>query len=119
MCEFCESITNKNKEILWQVRSTYADDNVCNYVNGEDCNRCKGCKMYFKLSGTNYNENTYVGVTYMQQIMSENDTKVIINPFSEGIQFNYCPFCGKQISENIKDFKDYYNCNIEIRDKED
>ena len=51
MCDFCSNIKNRNKEIIWLVRSTYADYNVCEYVNNKSCENCKGCNMHFKLSG--------------------------------------------------------------------
>ena len=119
MCDFCSNIKNRNKEIIWLVRSTYADDNVCEYVNNKNCENCKGCNMHFKLSGYEYDGNTYVGVEYCQVITPNNSEDVIIRPFSESVQFNYCPFCGKQISKNILPFNDIKQYSIEIRDDED
>ena len=58
MCDFCSNIKNRNKEIIWLVRSTYADDNVCEYVNNKSCENCKDCNMHFKLSGYEYDGNT-------------------------------------------------------------
>jgi len=116
MCDFCENITNDNKEISWSVRSTYADDNICDFVNGSSCTACDGCIMSFKLDGYTIDENTYVGVSYTQEITSSSGEKAIIRPFSETAQFNFCPFCGKQISKTINDFSKEYS--IEIEDKQ-
>jgi hypothetical protein len=113
MCQFCENI--KDEKFTWQVRSTYADDNICEFVNGNDCDICSGCKTWFNLTGYDYKGNTYVGVTY-NQILSNGETDVIIRPFSESIQFNYCPFCGQQISKEVLDFKDFHLHQISIDD---
>jgi len=120
MCEFCENITNRDKEIIWNVRSTYADDNICEFVNDNNCSVCEGCFMHFKLSGyKSYDEDIYVGVEYNQELTSSDGKKVYVRPFSETIQFNYCPICGKQISKNIKEFGKYYSNQISINDSED
>ena len=117
MCKFCEALTDRTKEIVWEVRSTMADDNVCDFVNGDNCDVCNGCNMSFNLYGYNYDNNIHVGVSYSQELTSKNRTKVIIKPFSEGIQWNYCPICGKQISSTVQDFDDYYDHQIRINDK--
>lgn len=118
MCKFCESLLDETKEIIWSVRSTYADDNICEFVNDEDCSNCSDCKMYFNLDGYEYKGNTSVNVTYNQTVTTKDKKQVIIRPFSEGIQFNYCPICGKQMSKTVKDFDDYYSHQIDIYDKE-
>lgn len=112
MCEFCDSITDRNKEITWLVRSTYADDNICDFVNENICSSCNGCNMNFSLDGYVWDDNVVVGIKYEQKIISSTGYEVVVHPFSETIQFNYCPICGKQISKYIKDFKDYYEFKI-------
>lgn len=118
MCNFCDNIKNTDKKICWSVRSTYADDNICEFVNDINCENCKECDMQFLLSGYEYNSNTYVTVSYDQSIVSKDDEKVIIRPFSESLQFNYCPFCAKQISENILEFDKNYDHIVCVEDNE-
>lgn len=119
MCKFCENVTNREKEIVWNVRSTYADDNICEFVNDKNCSSCDRCEMYFNLTGYEHNNNIYVGVGYNQKISSLQGEEVIIRPFSETIHFNYCPFCGNKISKDMIEFEKMYNCQIEVKDKED
>lgn len=117
MCEFCDSLTDNTKKITWQVRSTYADDNICEFVNDENCDVCEGCKMWFKIDGYDYDGNAFIGITYNQELTSTDGKQVIIRPFSESIQFNFCPICGKQISKEVKEFEKYYQHQISIDEK--
>lgn len=120
MCEFCESLIDKTKEITWHVRSRYANDNICEFVTENNCDKCIGCnnKQWFVLSGIKYEDGlVYVGIEYNQELINKNGTKVFIRPFSENIQFNFCPICGKQISQEIKDWDKYYDHQITIDDK--
>lgn len=112
MCEFCDNITNRDKEIRWLVRSTYAEDNICEFANGHNCDDCNDCNMKFVLSGYTYNDNVMVGIDYEHRLKTYKGKDVIIHPFSESMQFNYCPICGKQISKHIRDFEKYYEIEI-------
>lgn len=118
MCEFCDSIDDRDKEIIWEVKSTYADHNICEFVNDSTCSACGGCKMYFTLNGHKYKDDIYVSVEYKQTLKSIEGEEVIISPFSEGIQFNFCPICGKQISQNIKEWDKYHGHQITIDDND-
>ena len=114
MCTFCENITNKEKQITWNVRSIMADDNICEFVNDKQCSVCGGCRMYFTIYGYNFEDDSVkVGIDYNQYLKSPKGEEVIIRPFSETVQFNYCPFCGKQISKTIKDFDKNYAIEID------
>lgn len=117
MCNFCDALM-VNKEILWEVRSTYADNNICEFVNDTTCSLCNGCHMGFSLKSHDYKGDTYVGVEYKQVLKSTEGEEVIIWPFSESIQFNFCPICGNKISRNIKRWSEYYEHQISIEDKE-
>lgn len=113
MCDFCEAL-NKGNEITWSVRSHMADDNICEYVCGSDCSYCGDCSERFSLSAYQHKDNTYVGIDYEKIITDGKGEEVKIMPFSETIQFNYCPICGKQISEHIKNWDEYYSHQINI-----
>lgn len=36
MCKFCDAL-KQEKKIKWEMRSTYADDNSCEAINGVSC----------------------------------------------------------------------------------
>ena len=74
--------------------------------------------MGFSLKGYHHEGNTYVGVEYKQVLKSREGEEVIIWPFSESIQFNFCPVCGKTISQNIKRWSEYHQHQISVDTKE-
>lgn len=120
MCAFCETLmqeSHKQNEIKWSVRSTFADDNV------EEALSCEYKKDWlenfsaFKIYGYEYEDDIYVGIDYRKELTEKNGGRCVISPFSEGVQFNYCPMCGKQISKNIKSFEDYSPHIIYIDEK--
>lgn len=55
-----------------------------------------------------------MGIDYRQELSKSGKETVVISPFSETIQFNFCPICGKQISDTVKEFKDYPDYYISI-----
>lgn len=121
MCDFCDALstsTFKEKEIIWNVRSTFADDNIVDMLDVDYSGDYLEDYAAFKLYGHNRDGNIFVGVEYRQEISNriQSKEKVVISPFSETIQFNFCPICGKQISNNVKEFKDYYHNQIHIED---
>ena len=118
MCEFCEALKDETKEINWSVRSSYADDNICEFVNEENCQYCNGCQEGFTVDAYDYKGNTKVCITYSKTVGTKDGKEVIVRPFSEGIQWNYCPICGEQISKEILDFDKYYDHQISINNIE-
>ena len=118
MCKFCEALKDETKEINWLVRSHYADDNICEFVNEENCQYCNGCQEGFAVDGYDYKGNTKVSITYSRTVWSKDKKQVIVRPFSEAIQWNFCPICGEQISKEILDFDKYYDHQITIDDIE-
>lgn len=116
MCGFCDALKSDGDKIInLEVRSTMADDNICEFVNDNDCGLCSGCNMKFYMVGYCIDENIRVQICYNQKIMSTLNSEVIIYPFTETIQYNFCPMCGEQISKDIKQFKD--NDFIQIEDR--
>ena len=118
MCEFCEALKDETKEINWSVRSSYADENMCEFVNGDSCQYCNGCAEGFIIDAYDYNGNTKVCITYSKTVRTKDKKEVVVHPFSEAIQWNYCPVCGEQISKEILDFDKYYDHQISINDIE-
>lgn len=123
MCNFCNALTNNTKQINWSVRSTFADDNISDYLN-EDYEEDYSSKDWhedisvFRVYGYKHEGITFVGVDYRQEMVNKYGEKIIISPFSESIQFNFCPICGNKISDEIKRFEDYSDYIISIEAKE-
>ena len=113
MCKFCDAL-KQEKKIKWEMRSTYADDNSCEAINGVSCSECNGCKMNFYLDSYVVDGNVFVSTEYEQVVGRYKDDPVVIRPFSESIQFNYCPICGNKISDKEWDWFDTY---IKVEDK--
>lgn len=62
MCMFCENITNYDNDFVWLVRSTYAEDDICEYINDKYCENCEECNMKFKLKGYDIDDTVYIKV---------------------------------------------------------
>ena len=103
MCQFCDSLLDRKKKMKLLVRSTFAEDDICEVLNDSDCNLCDDCGMSFGIEGYKVNNNFYISIDYEQKIRLNNDKVAIIKPFSESIHVNYCPICGTQLSEHILD----------------
>lgn len=101
-CDFCKTLKNETKDIRWNVRSTYAEDNICEYINGENCSCCSSCDSHFKLNSHNFNGNIRVSMEFYQKINDIDKNEIIIEPFSETMQWNYCPICGDKISDTTE-----------------
>lgn len=99
MCEFCESLVDTNKKINWMVRSTFADDNIIEIIN--DNERIESDVSDFEIYGYTREDKAFLGIGYRQEIDIEGKDTIIISPFSETIQINYCPICGQQISDKL------------------
>lgn len=103
-------------------RSTSCDDNTCelmgdlaNYVNGyhrtacEDCYGCSKENMRFELAS----KDNYISIGYFHRIKS-----LCIEPFSESIVINYCPWCGKKLTDEPVDFKKcHYGKELELMEE--
>lgn len=118
MCKFCYKIgESKEKQIHWAVRSCYADQNIEDY-NGEPAHDGKHRIINsegFQITAYKHkDDNVYVGIEYR---MKTSDG-FIISPFSETIQWSFCPFCGEQISQDIVLAEDIYKHQFEIEDED-
>lgn len=96
-CSFCKALLNGDN-ITWEMRSTYADDNICDKINGTDCNLCSGCNANFSLSAYVSKEEVQVNIEFEQHIGMASEEEAVIHPLSETTVFNYCPICGKRLS---------------------
>ena len=106
MCKFCYNLgINKNKEINWNVRSCYADQNL------ENDNGCPSefdgkhrniISEQFRIQPYILNGYTMISIEYNLKT----DDGLIISPFSEAVQWSYCPFCGEKLSKGEVKFAD-------------
>lgn len=105
MCKFCDNLINGTKnKLMWNVRSTYAHDNVYEFMEELNGYEFVNDQSTFCLAGHIYEGNVRVGVEYEEVLKGDNIGEIFISPFTEYVQFNYCPMCGKQISKDIKGF---------------
>ena len=110
MCKFCDDLKWRQYSVAY--RSSFADDNFCELVSpvlytnedgdleviGSDCENCNGCAQtdIFTLTAC----DTRIGLQFQRDA---NDAH--IGQFSEMFHINFCPFCGKWISEEIIPFE--------------
>jgi len=121
MCEFCDVISNtefKDSTIHWSVRSTMADENLEDILNEKlDYQSFHTTHYGFGMYGYKDDKgNVSVALEYRQELTNYHQ-EVIISPFSEMVQFNFCPMCGKQISKDIKSFEDNHDFIIRAEKK--
>jgi len=112
MCKFCDDL--KWREYKIPYRTCSADDNRCEYgspdivndgeneyILGSTCEDCSGCaedNLYFSI-------RTYqnrIGLDFTHRIKN-----LIIEPCSEMVDINFCPWCGKQLNDELVPFE---NC---------
>lgn len=104
MCKFCDDLTWKTYMV--PQRNTSSADNQCEFgsplFNGEisysTCDNCDGCKEGNHHFGLTLWENRLI-LSYVSRIK-----KLIIEPSSENIKINFCPWCGKPLTDNPVDF---------------
>ena len=96
MCKFCDSL--EYREIKIPVRTTMADDNICEMIMNGSCEECNhGCAdENHSFSITTWDDT--LCLHYYHKI-----GELIISPVSTRFSINSCPMCGKQISEKMKD----------------
>lgn len=114
MCEFCDDLKHRTYRVL--QRTTSADDNQCEFGSPDPdvfgistCYACDGCRddnLRFELRCW----DNYISIGYFHRIKS-----LCIEPFSESIAINYCPWCGKKLTDELVDFKKcHYGKELEL-----
>lgn len=112
MCKFCDDLEWREYKIPYRTCS--ADDNRCEYgspdivndgeneyILGSTCEDCSGCaedNLYFSI-------RTYqnrIGLDFTHRIKN-----LIIEPCSEMVDINFCPWCCKQLNDELVPFE---NC---------
>lgn len=110
MCKFCES--SERTEFIIPVRNNSSCDNVCEimtskiekygeelFLTGTDCSDCDGCKEENRTFEI-YKSKNRIGLSYIQNIKG-----LRVMPYSEMLNLNFCPWCGKQISNELIEFE--------------
>lgn len=96
MCKFCDNL--KWREINIPIRTSMADDNICEIMMDSNCDECNhGCadkNHYFSI--TTWEDN--LSLNYYHKI-----GELIIYPVSARFSINFCPMCGKRIAEKINE----------------
>jgi hypothetical protein len=119
MCKFCYELGKIKKEISWQVRSSMSTQNIEDY--NELPSEWDGKHRVIKYQNFtltiygNYDEGIRISVDYE---LNTNDG-IIISPFSEAIQWSFCPFCGEQISKKIVVAEELYGHQFSIEDNQE
>ena len=103
MCDFCEN-TYQN-EFRVSVKDEYEDDNLCEFLSpdgmgGYDCEDCDGCDDNNHMFTLSY-DHRGINLGYVHKVRGTN-----IMPFSEDIRINFCPWCGRQIEDDIVEFNE-------------
>lgn len=117
MCKFCDNLEYRRYKV--QQRTTSADDTTCEFGSPDldvadtyNCSGCRGCtkdNLRFELAAW----KNYISLAFVHRIR-----RLIIEPFSEAIQINFCPWCGKKLTEEPVDF-DKCHCGGELELLED
>ena len=98
MCKFCEDYS-RYKTFRVPVRSSYTDDNFCEKIRDCDCRECNGCSddnFHFAL----YSWENGIWLGYHHQMNCKgSDEDIVVSQTSEGLYFNYCPWCGRKLTE--------------------
>lgn len=107
MCNFCDNL--KWREYNVELRNSNACDNLCQVMStkleeidgelynlGVDCEGCGGCMVDGFVLRTYDNR---IGFSYNHKIK-----ELFIGRNSEMIDFNFCPWCGKQLTDKLVDF---------------
>ena len=107
MCKFCDNLDWRNYKVSY--RNNSSDDNMCEYVSpevmidgeriGSDCSHCDGCKRENILFSLHTYSNR-IGINFYRKIKG-----LTIDQHSEMFTFNFCPWCGKQLTEELVDFE--------------
>jgi len=118
MCKFCYKLGDINKEIIWEVRSCMADQNISDFneTASEWDSKHRGIDSE-AFSMTAYKDNGITSVSIAYRL--ETDDGIIISPFSNTIPWSFCPFCGEQISDSVKLAEDLYQHELDIDDDQE
>lgn len=105
-CKFCEGLFDEEYKMYWNMRSSCIDDNFCEKVLNNTCENCIECKTNYILSGRKNNDT---GHAYIQCDYKFNNGYIVIWNFTEPLNINYCPYCGRRLAKNLVKYEDIGN----------
>ena len=112
-CKFCVGLFDKGYKMHWNMRSNYIDDNFCEKVLNDTCENCQECNVSYILNGWKGKETGY---TYIQCDYKFDNGDIVMWNFTEPLNINYCPYCGKQLSDSLIRHEDIGNHITDIED---
>lgn len=113
MCKFCEGLFKEKKEIIWEMRNSYADDNFCEKILNDNCEECKMCDISYRLTGWYLNKVPYIMCSY-----KFNNGDILMWNSTESLPINYCPYCGEKINlDKMVDFNNIGSYVVNMIDK--
>lgn len=100
MCWFCDRL-KQGKAFEWYYRTSSTNQNICEYVNGEDCSCCDKCDSKFIIKGISpkNSKDLCVRLGFYYNVTDKHKQDVTIDCMSECAEFSYCPMCGKKFSD--------------------
>lgn len=113
MCKFCEGLFEKEFEMHWNMRSQYTDDNFCEKILNDSCENCSECNIRYRLRGRKISET---GHAYIQCDYKFDNGYVVMWNSTEPLNINYCPYCGRQLAENLVNYEDIGDYISDIED---
>jgi hypothetical protein len=105
-CKFCEGLFDEEYKMIWNMRSSYADDNFCEKVLNNTCENCQECNVDYILNGWKSKET---GNTYIQCNYKFNNGDIIMWNYTEPLRINYCPYCARQLANDLVNYEDIGN----------
>ena len=114
MCKFCDNL--EHREYIVSPRTCSGYDNTCeigspmfydDILLGCDCSDCYGCATENSHFGLIAWDNS-IQLSYVKRIKH-----LIVEPYSECIKINFCPWCGKSLTDTPVDF-DKCCCGMEL-----
>lgn len=98
MCKFCDDFS-KHKKYGIAFHSSYASDDFCEVLRGTNCEDCDGC------TDKNFHFTLYKWRDMIQMGFIHEIPECTVAQTSEHLTINYCPWCGKRLSNEITSFE--------------
>ncbi len=114
MCKFCEGLFKEGHEIIWNMRNEYCDSNFCEKIFNNECSSCSECSIFYKLRGWKNEQSKKASIQCEYKF---DNGEIVMWNFTEPLNINYCPYCGKQLSEKKIDFDDIGSHVVDMEDK--
>ena len=102
-CKFCEGLFDEGYKMIWNMRSSYAEDNFCEKVLNNTCENCTECNAEYYLQGWKNKQTGHASISCNYKF-SNGD--IVIWNFTEPLNINYCPYCGKRLADNLVRYED-------------